>query len=260
MKLNLFLLSAAALSNAAQAEDVFVLVGDLGGQVLVPGTYTAGACALNGALLLDDNGVTDPTWTFECSAAFVGAAAVSVSFKSLGSADNVNWEIGAAIGVGAGSSMIGNLNAVGALTIGANSEWTGNLHTDAAISVGADSTMNGNLNSVGAMVIGANFECNGDLTTDAAIGIGADSTLNGDVTAFAAITIGANTIYTGSLTSTSGAAITLGVGTVPGTVAGSKGDPHCKFLHAQYFVASAGFHRLTLQLTSFYIYSHNVAR
>jgi hypothetical protein len=42
--------------------------------------------------------------------------------------------------------------------------------------------------------------------------------------------------------------------------AGSKGDPHCKFLHAQYFVASAGFQRLTSQLTSFYIYSQNVAR
>jgi hypothetical protein len=44
------------------------------------------------------------------------------------------------------------------------------------------------------------------------------------------------------------------------TPVGSKGDPHCKFLHAQYLVASVSFQRLTLQLTSFDIYSQNVAR
>jgi hypothetical protein len=230
MKLNLFLLSAAALFNTAQA---VAIVGDLGGQVLVPGVYTGGACALNGSLQLDDNGMSNPTWDFQCTGALVTGAAASITFTDKGSPDNVNWEIGAATTAGAGCSMIGNLVSVGAITLGASVEWTGNL------------------------------------TTDAAIGVGAVSTLNGDVTAVGAITIGAGSGYIGSLTSTSGA-VTLGAGTVAlsssptiapiSTPAGSNGDPHCKFLHAQYFVASVGFQSLTLQLTSFYIYSQNVAR
>jgi hypothetical protein len=219
MKLNLFLLTAAAMFNAAQAVAV---PANLGGQVLSPGLYTGGACALNGVLSLNSNDAA-ATWTFRCTAAFVGGAASSVIFTDKGSTDNVNWEIGAATTAGAGSSMICNLKSVGAITLGGTNEWTG------------------------------------DLTTEAAIGVGAGSTLNGNVKAVAAITIGASTTYTGSLESTSGAAVTLGAGSVH-TVAGSKGDPHCKFLHAQYFVASVGFQRLTFQLTSFYPDSHNVAR
>jgi predicted acyltransferase (DUF342 family) len=216
MKWNLLLL-LAALVNAAQAVDI-PIVGDLCGQVLVPGVYTAGACGLACPLELDANGIANPEWTFKCSGAFVAAASAGVFFTNAGSSENVFWEIGAASGVGAGSTMIGNMVSVGAITVGANVTWTGVLTTDAAVGIGAGSIITGDLIALDAITVGADVTWTGDVTSArGAIALGAGGKIAGSVEAFGAITLGANA-ESGDLTSTNGGTITLGVGAISRTI------------------------------------------
>jgi hypothetical protein len=158
MKLNLLLL-LTALVNTAQAIEI---VGDLCNQVLPPGVYTAvTTCSLACPLELDAQGDANPEWTFQCGAAFAVAAAASVFFTDVGSPENVLWDIGGAIGTGAGSAMIGNLIAVGAITLGADAFWTGTLTTGAAANVGAGTIVIGNLIADGAIIVGADVDWTG---------------------------------------------------------------------------------------------------
>jgi hypothetical protein len=223
MKKVLALLVMPALVNAE------LIVGDLGGQKLTPGVYTGGACAQSGSPLeLDDAGVVNPQWTFECTAAFTTAASASVIFTNEGfSADNVLWDIGAAITLGAGAKMIGDLISVGAISIGADATWTGNLETPVAVGIGARTVVIGDVIAGGAITFGGDVIWTGNVTsTAAAVTVGANNKVNGDIYAGTTVTIGADSevnniiaklainlgasVTAFDITSTDAGAITLG--------------------------------------------------
>jgi hypothetical protein len=86
-----------------------------------------------------------------------------------------------AAGVGAGSIVIGNLESIGTITLGADVDWTGTLTS-----------------TTGTFTLGVNTKTAG-------------------IEAYAAITLGASA-ETGDLTSTNGGTITLGMGAKSRTI------------------------------------------
>jgi cysteine-rich repeat protein len=216
MKLNLYLLLIAALVNISPAQAVEI-IGDLCGQILPPGVYTAAAaCGLACPLELDAKSDANATWTFQCGAAFAIAANSGVFFTDKGSPYNVVWEIGAATAVGAGSTMIGQLTSAGAITLGAAVRWTGTLtSTSGAITLGASSTAADSIVAEGAITIAAGA-VSGDLISNiGAVTLGAGA-IAGFIVTDGVITLAANVI-TGDLTSTNGA-ITLGADAEAGII------------------------------------------
>jgi hypothetical protein len=218
MKLNLFML-LAALANAAPAHAAEI-IGNLCGQTLPPGVYTAvAACGLACPLYLDAEGDTNAMWTFQCGAAFSIAAnsGVFFTFSDNGSPENVLWEIGAATDISAGSTMVGMLTSDGAISLGADVKWTGTLtSTNGAITLGASAKATYRIDAKGAITIAAGAE-SGDLVSEigpVTLGAGA---IAGAIETEGTITIAANAV-TGDLTSINGD-ITLGAGAEAGAIA-----------------------------------------
>jgi hypothetical protein len=155
MKFNILML-LAALVNIAPAQAI-PIIGDLCGQTLPPGVYTApAACSMTCPLELDAGGDANATWTFQCGAAFAIAANSGAFFTNVGSPYNVFWEIGAATAVGAGSSMIGNLISGGGIALGAAVTWIGTITSiSGAIALGASSTAADRIEAEGGITIAA---------------------------------------------------------------------------------------------------------
>jgi hypothetical protein len=155
------------------------------GKTLTPGVYaTAAACVLSCQLTLDADGATDPKWTFECGGALGTAAGASVVFKDgIGKPEDVSWEIGGATATGAGSTMIGDLTSVGAITLGADTTWTGSLTSSAgAVGTGAGSIVKGSIKAEGAITLGANARSGCLTSTNGAITLGAGAERDVDCT------------------------------------------------------------------------------
>jgi hypothetical protein len=120
------------------------LPANMGGMTLPPGTHTAPqATGLTGILTLDDTGVTlssgSPQWVIEIVGAFTTAASSGVVFKSgaAGTNANVKWNVIGASTIGAGSIMVGNMHADGAITVGAGAR-VGEIDAWGAITVGTN--------------------------------------------------------------------------------------------------------------------------
>jgi hypothetical protein len=196
---------AGATVSGTQGPGSDVSMSDLCGKTLSPDVYTTtGTCGLSCTLTLDDDGVTGDAlkWEFHCGGVLTTAADSKVVFKddTKASPDDVLWVIGAAAAIGAGSEMIGNLESVGAITLGAYAVWTGILKsTTGAVSLGA-----------GSEVVGP-----GDIEASGAITLGANA-LAGDLTSTnGAITLGASA-DSGALSAPNGA-LTLGAGATQGS-------------------------------------------
>jgi hypothetical protein len=159
---------------------------------LAPGIYhTAAACVMSCKLTLDNGLVGDPEWEFQCGGALSTAVDSGVEFTgSIGDTEDVIWNISGATATGAGSTMIGVLNSVGAITVGADSRWTGDVTSSAgAVGTGAGSRLIGTTQAEGAIAVGAQGQT-GDLTSiSGAITLGAFAQ-SGTTSASGGVTLG----------------------------------------------------------------------
>jgi MSHA biogenesis protein MshQ len=124
---------------------------------------------------------------------------------------------GAAIVVGAVSTVGGSLQSAAALTIGANSIVRGDAQAGTALTVGAVAIVDGNVTARGAGTIEADAMVGGNFTTGDAATIGATITsgnimVGGDVTSGATIVVGGQSVITGNVRSGASSPINLGAG------------------------------------------------
>jgi uncharacterized repeat protein (TIGR01451 family) len=121
----------AAYDAATNAPCDDIIAGDLNGLTLTPGVYCAGAAiAITGTLTLDLGGDPNAFFLFKINAALNPAASAVVRVINTGAgnetcAPNTFWQV------------------AGAVTLGANSSFTGDLLANAAINAGASATLSG---------------------------------------------------------------------------------------------------------------------
>ena len=95
----------------------------LGGQILTPGVYNAGAANLTGTLTLNGPGLYVIQTTALTTAS--GPAASSVSLINGASACDVFWQVGSSAAIGTFSAMQGNILALTSITIATSASLQG---------------------------------------------------------------------------------------------------------------------------------------
>jgi hypothetical protein len=170
------------------------------------GTYTAtGICVLSCNLVLDGG-----PFTFKCNNGLITAADTSVDLTNGATAV---WDVVGTASTGAGSIMNGVLTADAAITFGAETTWTGDLTSTAgAIDLGVQSSVIGNVEAFGAITLAALANTNPGtlISTNGAVDLAPYAIARGDIQASGAITLAAlASAENCDLTSVSGA-VSLG--------------------------------------------------
>jgi hypothetical protein len=112
--------------------------------VFDPGVYkgTALNIAAASTIQFDGKGAENPFWIFNLSSALTVGAANKFEIINAGAGASVIWNLGGALGIGAGSSFLGTAFVTGA-AVGATSAIScGNLFTTAAIGIGSVTSTN----------------------------------------------------------------------------------------------------------------------
>jgi serine acetyltransferase len=140
------------------------------------------------------------------------AAAITMG---AGSIVRGNIQVNAGVGIGADSTVTGHIIAGAAVTLGATVKIGSFVEARDAGTIGANSTVAGHFTTGEALTLGAtsianskNIMVDGDVTAGGAIEGGTYARINGDVSSVAAVTLGANTSIEGDVTA--GAALTIG--------------------------------------------------
>jgi Ice-binding-like/Bacterial Ig-like domain len=118
---------------------------NIGGETLPPGVYTTIAqpsLGITGNLTLDPVGDPNAVWIFQISSTLTTAAGI-VTVLPPGKPGNVFWAIGSAATLGTGTTMVGNLMAMAAITMNTGATLNGRAlaRTAGAVSIQA-STIN----------------------------------------------------------------------------------------------------------------------
>ncbi|KAI9841454.1 MAG: hypothetical protein M1837_000672 [Sclerophora amabilis] len=88
----------------------------LGDTTLIAGTYTLGAAAINGPLVLDGEGVSDGVWIFRISSSLTTATGSTVTLSNGAQSCNVFWQVGSSATL-QGSTFAGNVLALVSITV-----------------------------------------------------------------------------------------------------------------------------------------------
>ena len=155
--------------------------------------------ALTGNLSLDAQNISNARFVFQIGSALNTAAISSVSLLNGADARNVFFLVGSSATLGAGTQFNGNILALAAITVGADSRVNGNTSAGGALTIGADSRVNGNTSAGGALTIGASNQVTGNTSAGGALTIGASSRVTGNTSAGGALTIGASSRVTGNI-------------------------------------------------------------
>jgi predicted acyltransferase (DUF342 family) len=115
---------------------------------------------------------------------------------------------GAAITLGAHSTVFGDIQSVAAVTLGKAAEVDGSILAGAAVTVEQDGEVTGNVTAGEAATLGDSALVSGDLAARAEVFIGAHSEISGDLTSSRGITLGAAAKVSGSTTAAN--SVTLG--------------------------------------------------
>jgi hypothetical protein len=112
----------AAIADAGGRGGAVAIVGDLGGQTLTTGVYSAAAAqGLTGTLTL--NGSPTDVWIFQIGTALTVAG--SVVFTGGAQASNVFWNLGSSATIGVGSKMAGTILATASVTLATGASLVG---------------------------------------------------------------------------------------------------------------------------------------
>jgi hypothetical protein len=131
-----------AFGNAAgrPATMTFAPVSDLGGLTLAAGVYNdPTSFGLTGNLTLDAQGNPNAVFIFQTGSTLVTAADSAVVLIDGAQAGNVFWEIGSSATLGADSEFTGNLLALTSITLGTGAAVDGRL-----LALNGDVTLDGN--------------------------------------------------------------------------------------------------------------------
>ncbi len=93
---------------------------DLAGKTLVPGVYCADTFSLSGTLTLDDTGGSGGVWVFRSAATLItsaGGVAHVVFLHGTGLACNVWWKVVSSATIDTGTTFIGNILALTAISM-----------------------------------------------------------------------------------------------------------------------------------------------
>ncbi|MBF6208055.1 DUF3494 domain-containing protein [Streptomyces gardneri] len=102
-------LQAAYLDAASRTPTAFV-VADLAGQTLTSGVYKAvGGIGLNGTVTLDGQGNPNAVFIFQAGTTLITGANSTVNLINGATADNVFWQVGSSATLGANTNFAGNI-------------------------------------------------------------------------------------------------------------------------------------------------------
>ena len=105
------------------------LTGDIGGQVLLPGIYSAGSSlGITGPLVLDAQGDPNAVWIFQVGSTLITAANNSnVVLVGGAEAGKVYWAVGSSATLSIGTSFAGSILAQASITVNNNALVNGRL-------------------------------------------------------------------------------------------------------------------------------------
>ena len=116
-----------AYLDAAGRTPCTPVTGDLGGQTLGPGVYCATALAITGTLTLDARGDPDAVFIFQAGSTLITAPNSSVVLVNGAQPCNVFWQVGSSATLGVGSTFVGTILALTAITAQTNAVIEGRL-------------------------------------------------------------------------------------------------------------------------------------
>ncbi|MDP3893054.1 ice-binding family protein, partial [Nocardioides sp.] len=120
----------AAYTAAAAQTSTASFAGDQAGATFTPGVHTAAAAISNsGTVTLDAEGDDSAVFVFQVGAALSSAAATKVVLTDGALANNVYWQVGGALSLGAGAAFVGTVLATGAITFGEGASLKGRALT-----------------------------------------------------------------------------------------------------------------------------------
>jgi hypothetical protein len=142
-----------AYVNAAGQTPVTTVPTELGGTVLIPGSYdsAAGTFGITGTVTLNAQGDPNAVFIFKMASSLTTASASNVNLIGSASACNVFWQVGSSATLGTNSTFRGNILALTSITLTSGASVTGRVlarngavtmdnNTISAASCGANST------------------------------------------------------------------------------------------------------------------------
>ena len=133
---------SVALSAASNAICTNNLVSnDLSGSILTAGVYCSGTLLLNSwkSLTLNAGNDVDALWLFKASSTITTSSRSYIILLNGAQSKNVWWYAGSTVTVGVSSIFIGNILAVGSITLSERSVCEGHVWSSAAVTVNSGS-------------------------------------------------------------------------------------------------------------------------
>ncbi len=126
---------------AGQACGTTLTGQDLGGLTLLPGVYCFSSTAqLTGTLSLDTQLELNPVFVFQIGSTLTTADGASVVFVNGGPTNNVYWQVGTSATIGANTEFAGNILASASITLNSGA----NITRGRALALNAAVTLNTN--------------------------------------------------------------------------------------------------------------------
>jgi hypothetical protein len=110
---------------------------DLSNVTLLPGVYCTGSgfLTLNAATLyLDAQGDANAQFIFQTATTFITSTNTQVNLLNGTLAENIYWQVGSSVTLGANSSFVGQILAYASITVGDSVTVVGRLYAQAAVS------------------------------------------------------------------------------------------------------------------------------
>jgi hypothetical protein len=126
---------------------------NLTGLTLTQGVYCVGAAASNltGTLVLDAQGNSSAVFVFEMSSTLITSPGSTVSLINSANACSVEWQVSSSATLGSGTTFVGNILALTAITLNSGANLTGRaLARNAAVTL---NTNNVSFAACGAPVV-----------------------------------------------------------------------------------------------------------
>jgi len=116
----------AAYNDAAARPSTASLSGNLGGQTLTAGIYSAAAAlTLTGTLLLDGQGNTNGVFILQLPSTLTTSAGSAVKVINGAQVSRIFWQVAGSVNLGSGSAFLGTVLSQGSITVGSSTGFTG---------------------------------------------------------------------------------------------------------------------------------------
>jgi hypothetical protein len=102
---------------------------DLAGLTLTQGVYcvTAAPSNLTGTLTLNGQGIPNAVWIFRMSSTLITSSGATVVLTNGANACNVQWQVSSSATIGSGTTFVGNILALTAITMNTGANLTGRI-------------------------------------------------------------------------------------------------------------------------------------